>query len=125
LYNDNKEIYLFSYWGASGLSDWTNSLLNLHVTTRICPSEHGYFYYCFADGTQLYLTFQPDDPTVAACLPKRHLLLDEGPQPSTKLCEDLATTGSAPLYLNSLFQTCVSARQRQLEMPSQIGIKSL
>jgi len=68
---------------------------------------------------QLYLTFQPYDPTVAARLPKRHLLLDEGPQPSTKLCEDLATTGSAPLYLNSLFQTCVSARKRQLEMPSQ------
>jgi len=28
--------------------------------------EHGFSYYCYADEPQLYLSFQPDDPMVAA-----------------------------------------------------------
>ncbi len=27
---------------------------------------HGFSYHCFGDHTQLYLSFRPDDPTVAA-----------------------------------------------------------
>ncbi len=30
--------------------------------------KHGFSYYCFADYTQLYLSFHPDDPTIAACI---------------------------------------------------------
>ncbi len=64
-----------SRWPVEGrypLSSWTPPLLHIHYITGPIIQAHGFSYPFYADDTQLYLSFRPDDPTgalrISGCL---------------------------------------------------------
>ncbi len=62
------QVATSNYWGASGLSSWTTSLLCLHGITRFCHSETWLFIslLCWWHSPLPLIPFHPDDPTIAA-----------------------------------------------------------
>ncbi len=60
------QITSIGHLGSPGIGSWTHPLLHIHYITGFIIQAHGFSYHFYADDTQLYLSFRPDDPTVAA-----------------------------------------------------------
>ncbi len=44
-------------------------LFSIYVSSLgLVIQKHGFSYHCYANDSRLYFSFQPDDPTVAACI---------------------------------------------------------
>ncbi len=89
--------FIHSYWGASGLSSWTTSLLCLHGITRFCHSETWLFtslLWWWHSTLPLIPSWWSANSCSHLSLSNRHLLLDEGPSPSTQPCRDRTACGS-------------------------------
>ncbi len=75
------QVAISNYWGASGLSSWTTSLLCLHGITRFCHSETWLFIsllWWWHSTLPLIPSWWSDDSCSHLSLSNRHLLLDEG-----------------------------------------------
>ncbi len=137
------QVTTSSYRGATGHSSWTTSLVYMASLGSVIQ-KHGFSYHCYADDTQLCLSFHPDDLTTAArisacladisCWMKGHHWLPIAGQCikfNALMFAYRTTSGSAPLYLNSLLQTYMpsrslrSASERRITVPSHRGTKSL
>ncbi len=83
----------FLYWGSSGLSAWTTSLLHLHVIIRISHSETWLFLLCRWHSTLLLIPARWSNGDCSHCsLSDRHFWMDAGPSSSTKDHQILAKT---------------------------------
>ncbi len=92
------------HWGSSGIGFWTPPLLHIHYITGSHHTSKWFSYHCYADDTQLYLSFRPDDPTVAArisgCLADISAWMKETIYSST--WQRLSFLSSLPLQLYSM-----------------------
>ncbi len=95
------------YWGASGLSSWTTSLLCLHGILRSVIQKHGFLYHCYADDTQtipLIPSWLSDDSCSHLSLSNRHVLLDEGHHLQLKPAKYRTACGSIKPIVSSQFR---------------------
>jgi len=110
-----------SYWGASGFGAWTTSPSPSSSLGSVIQ-KHGFSYQCYA---QIYLSLQPDDPTVAACilsLPDGQFLLDKVSQPSTQPCADRTACGlSQPAFHHFSHPARCSSRNLGVVIDDQLN----
>ncbi len=103
------QVATSSYWGASGLSSRTTSLLCLHGITTFCHSETWLFIslLCWWHSTlPLIPSWWSDDSCLHLSMSNRHFLLDEGHHLQLNLAktELLVISANPSLHHNFTFQ---------------------
>ncbi len=100
------QVATSNYWGTTGLSSWTTSLLVLHGITRFCHSETWLFIslLCWFHSTlPLIPSWRSEDSCSYLGMSNRHFLLDEGPSPLTQPCQERTACGSIKPITSSQF----------------------